>query len=89
MLRRVTPPSTPLGLDHHGQLDLAVRELVPLGRMVHDLVHGNRDEVDIHELHDRSHAHERTAHAAPGNRRFRYRGVLDLLWTERLEKSGR
>ena len=89
MLRRIAAACSALRLEHNGHLDFATRQLVPLRGVVDDLIHGDRNEVDIHKLHNRSHAHQRATDSASGNGRFGDGGIFDLLRAELLKQPRR
>ena len=50
-----------LGAQHHGNGDLAACHISDLRHLVGDLVHGERDEVHVHQLHHGPQAGHRGA----------------------------
>jgi hypothetical protein len=77
-------PGAAFGADHHGHGGLAAEHVAVLGALVGDLVHGQRGEVDVHDLGDGAHAghrraHRRAADGRLGDGRIEHAPVAELF----------
>src|SRR5213080_3709476 len=66
MLRTGTARGSQGGSYHQWHPELATGHIVDLGRLVHDLVHCQRDEITKHDVDDGAHTGHRSPHAQAG-----------------------
>ena len=71
MLRTCAARGSQGGSYHQWHLELATGHIVNLGRLVHDLVHCQRDEITKHDVDNGAHTGHRSADAQAGNTCFR------------------
>jgi hypothetical protein len=89
MLRRVAHTDAALGAEDHRHAHLAVGELMVFHAVVDHLVHGDGDEVDVHDFNDGAQAVERAADGAAGHRCFGDGRVADALRAKLFQQAGR
>ena len=88
VLRAAALAGAALRPQHQRHRQLAARHEVRLRRLVDELVEGERDEVDEHDLDHRPQARLRRADRDPGDRRLADRRVADALGAELLGQPG-
>ena len=77
------------GPDHHRDAGLAAEHVAVLGALVRDLIHGQRREVDIHDLGDGAHARHCRADRRAADRGLADRGIDDPVAAELGEQAAR
>ena len=82
-----TDSSTLRTAHHERHRVLSAQHEAELGGLVDQHVHGQRDEVEDLNLHDRPHAGDRGPDAAADEGRFRDGGILELIRTELLKQA--
>ena len=74
------------GPHHHWHLGLTAGHVAELGRMIDDLVHGDRHKIGELKLDHRPRSDQGAADPGTGDGRFRDRCVHHALWTKRFEQ---
>ena len=87
VLRSGRPPRSALGADRERHLHLATGHRPVLRRLVDELLHGDRQEVLVHDLDDRAHALDRRADTAADDRHLGDRRVAHAAGTELVEQA--
>ena len=87
VLRSRRPARPALRPDRERHLQLSARHRPVLRSLVDELLHRDRQEVLVHDLHDRAHALDRGADPAADDRHLGDRGVSDALGTELVEQA--
>ncbi len=86
VLRARRPAGAALRPDRQRHLQLPAGHVPELGRLVHDLLERERQEVLVHDLDDRAHALHRGADARADDRHLGDRGVANPLGAELLDE---
>ena len=82
-------PAAAFGAHGHGHHRLAAEHVAVLGGLVGKLIHGQRREVDVHDLGDRAHAGHGRAGGCAGDGGFADRGVDDTIGAELVDQPTR
>src|SRR5205823_14679310 len=84
VLRALAPATANDRTDRNGHALFTGGGIATLCRMVHDLIHREKGEIDSLVRHDRSHSRQRRPDRYPGQSVFRKRGVKNPLFAEAL-----
>jgi hypothetical protein len=87
MLGAGRPAGAALGADGQRHLQLPAGHVPVLGRLVDDLLRGERQEVLVHDLHDGAHALHRGPDAGADDADLGDRRVADALRAELVEQA--
>src|SRR6266478_2639649 len=86
MLRRRSPRRSQRGPQHHRHFPRPAGHVVHLGRLVHHLVHRQRQKIPEHDIHHRPQSRHRGPHSHPRESCFRNRCINHALRAELLHQ---
>src|SRR5260221_302153 len=88
VLRRRPPRRPQRSPQHHRHFPRSTRHVVNFRRLVHQLIHRQRQKIPEHDVHNRPQTSHRRAHAHPGKPRLRNRCIQHALRPKLFHQSG-